>query len=769
MVYSRESPAALMRLARHLPIVLVLSLVLVGGVAAACHAALPVLPETEDVHRYYAKAATSTSGAFLTTQPEESSAAFFTMAAATTGASSVVNALQSGSRQSLEFPLKVPLGTTSYINLTKPIVGQVYWTTSAAKDAGVMSEVSKIRVELFVGGVLAGGDECARSTAAAKSWESMAVKFRPEVARLAAGDAVVLKVTRISGLSDILIGLGGAQTTYLEVHSYPHDPLASGAYVEKNRLVTFDEGQTLEDERSEGGAWAAFLALPMLGLLALRRRPRRVLSVVLVAFVMASAGCLSGSGGATKEAQSSGGSKVTEKRSERPDLVGTGFGAVEGTVREAAGVPVKGAHVSLLGSSHFKQTDAKGQFAFSNVTARVWLIRVDATGFISGEVNFTVEEGKVTTLEIRLERPSSDYTTEAHRHDDWGEATVLDLWDFTFTPVWSLGIATPQYYGYCPYNSACQAMAPIPLDKPVPAGTGRVQVTFTFAPSMGAKELGFRVVTAGDKARDVFGRGLQVLDLIQISRPSGVAFNVPVFPNEADPAHQKFSDWEFWATIPGTPLAAPTVQPPVTKLDSIRVQITAFKGVTPLEPPHPDFWKGRSEVALMTDWKRGPGGCTGVLGYDYPNQLGSSGDGQGSDPERFRTAAVWIPEYGEFIPPGTKELRGEMSWTHKDPTVNPTKWRLLYKPANAPTPTTNWWTYAKSVPVAEEGASSFKFVIKPLKEETDQFYQSRTYWRFVVDDGMDPIPSSNYQANSGCGAYWTLSLTAIKDPAYVGE
>jgi hypothetical protein len=100
-----------------------------------------------------------------------------------------------------------------------------------------------------------------------------------------------------------------------------------------------------------------------------------------------------------------------------------------------------------------------------------------------------------------------------------------------------------------------------------------------------------------------------------------------------------------------------------------------------------------------------------------------------------------------------------------DPT--PTPWGVAFKGADRPISDPSW----KTAKLGAGSGSSVSFTILPGANETDQFYQSESYWRIYPDDLREPtaeLPGYGTVSDSTVPVVQLyLTLTAYRDPDWV--
>jgi len=83
--------------------------------------------------------------------------------------------------------------------------------------------------------------------------------------------------------------------------------------------------------------------------------------------------------------------------------------SIQGTVKDADGLPLPGATVSLKGTLIQTETDGQGNFAFSGLSVGVWTVVASLPSFQTSETNATLNPGQALRLEIRLDLAPLDY------------------------------------------------------------------------------------------------------------------------------------------------------------------------------------------------------------------------------------------------------------------------------------------------------------------------------------------------------------------------
>ncbi len=794
-----------MRVGRRSPLpasaVSVASLIVLGVLAGCAGQSEPVphLGDHEKTLRVYAAASGPVSGTFLTLRQDASATPTFKPPGydVQDGLVSTAATLQGEATKAVEFVAEVGLPQDYHLNLSKSIIGVIYWSSVVTKAGGASAyelETAKLRAELWRGPDRVGGDESFYTAYAEDEggeWQTLVVNFRPEVASLRKGDMLSLRILRFSGSSDLILGVGGPAQSYLEFHYFDEDPLAGGAYLEKGRLVRFAGGsEPPNDEAQEvlraaaiadaeppaagpsvppppgaapksdkgpaaGAALPVLVGVPILGFTATRLRRRSTRTLLLVALLMGSlvgAGCLSLDRDPTDEEGETENERpephVTEEAVEDPDLLWQGVGAIEGMVKDVEiGIPVPLAHLSLVGTSQFTDTDRQGTYSFPGVPPGAYSVHVEADRYLSLDRAVDVEAGYRYFLNFSLS-PPGEAGSKPHAHDYWDPSGLKLLFDEDVR-VRSSQAAIDQAAGgatyYCATNAnECSGSIQLPRQTTVPPGTGLVDVVLTWdrdAPHA-PDEMGLRVQTSTNKTGSPY-----------IPRGPGDPFHVAVFPNEADPGHNQFTQWVFDLTVRSrVSTYHQTSTPPFNAGDPVHVQIIAHKTVVPYEPGHRAFWGDETELALLSDSTGKTFGCTAC---DLPR-------------EDANNAYSWTPPTDAWVPPGATEVQGRVWWTYYgNLPAGYDGWGLSYHGADVPP--ARWHEGLKKATILERTPTSFTFSIPVEDDEADQFYLGSSNWEFYIDDNLDSLASGYSLSFQGYLTKFFIEAMVHKDPDYVED
>lgn len=699
---------------------------------------------------------------------------------------------QKTSGVSVSFNIPKGLDRTLFLNLSARIHGALN-VSSTINGAATQGEAMKLKIEAFSGATRLGGTEFASdSTMASGAWASVSFAFPAEQPRVPAGEAMTLKVTRLTGTSQFLVGTGSAHPSVIEFHYFAEDPLANGAYLEDGVLYTSQSKPASESERADAAHDYALLNRPAPGsvvvlprqedsrgstaapiliglaaatLLGLGGPRRRVVLVLLILVAGALAGCLGGARAPGNLQTSSGdGPRSTSEQSleDNKSLAEKGFGALRGLVLDGdrGGVPLEGAHAALLGTSRSVRTDKAGTFFLDRLPPKAYVLRVDREGLEPIEQPVTVLVGKILSLNITLFAPEvSAPGLKPHGHGEWGEETKLLIQKIdSFVPTTFVRGYAGQRQGdqwACAVGLAiyCESKVAIDPAKPVPVGTGMLEVVVKWqtAPQFGLNEVSLRLTDAFDPEDGDFGEDT-INGYVLGERPSGDPFRLAIYPNHADPGHQKFTSWSFFLRTARTSALAlnPADQQIITG-GPFNIEIWAHKGVVPFEPAHRDLWKGRPQIDLFKEVSKGPGGTY----TEYPTE----------------DSILWVPGPDGWVPPGSLEIRGSLSWTLSTAgaALPSTRWTVAYKSAKIPA--AEWSQDRLKRPDTEtRSGNKVDFVIKVDAADVDQFYQYTPYWIFYLDDQQAPVaPGRPETLHNGYQTNWKLSATVFKDPNYAEE
>jgi hypothetical protein len=665
-----------------------------------------------------------------------------------------------------------PLSETLWLNTSKPVHGSLFYSVSFHPDANGAAayEMMYLHIEVWSGGVFVGGEKL--QTISSVAWPRFMEHkfcFRPEADVLAAGQPVEIRVVQYTAQKDLAIGTLGPAQTQIEFRHFGFNPLNSTAYREGNSIVFAPPpeaaGENTDAIEDPENALTILLMAPLLaGVAALRGGGRtRVGLVALGLLAVIVSGCVgeSGRSDGTGPQPSPTDHDVLIRHDE--NLSAMNLAKIQGFVfdPEKARAPVAGARVILLGTALENTTDAKGRFVLGFVQPGNYGVRVEAKGFPALEIKIKVKAGEVADMSIPMER-KKDTTSDLrpHDHDLWGESNSLP-WqaDVRFKPITNAyvfnvnlgGLVTkeplPAGYWAC-FGSTnvgyqCSVEIPIDIERPVAPGATRMEVTLDWVNTgnMDPKMMALRIETPSNKS---FAQRF-------MPRGPGQPFNIAFLPNEADPGHQKFTNWRLFMEHTSGPY---TLRPLELSTTEFKMTATLYKGVVPLEPEHPDRWGNQTELKIL-DGARTDSSASSYFGASvtsYPDAYARW--------ELFRKG-TWVPE-------GASRIEGRVTISNSIvPSDLLTTWTLAYRDAGMPSARVKFEQLPR-VEVTSRTSTGFEFVVNLLPQESqaipDQFYQTASYWAFYLDDGKPPLAATSatgFQINSVPGQV-TMTATVHK-------
>lgn len=742
-------------------------------VGSACHSqsAIPVPPAGqvpnynfgEDFgYRLYLKA--DGAKGILSPISDARTQATLTKGDATSGVLAGVAAIQ-GNRypDTMEFEMETGLETTLWFNLSKPIIG-VLRLSSTLGQASNGRDDTLYRIRLFAGDRYIAGDDC-NFTPLTAAWNNAPLKMRPETDKLPAGQKLRLQIVRMGGLSDFQVGTHAPQQSFIELRVTSYDLAASAVLLRNHRLFYgAPDGNAPASSPDEEAAKSAprgqmlLLAAPLL-LLPRRGRNQRLAALLAVALLVG--GCLGG-GGAPKDRIGAEGTddspKPTIRTTSAPDptLEGVQAGSVAGYVRSDLGIPLKDAHVAIVGTPNFTITDGRGFYLLPWVAKGTYRFHADRDTFQPVEQMITIQAGHRLTLNVTMV-PINDRgaNLREHRHGAWESGDTVPLWttDFTLrnqqTALNDQPLPPDTDPDVCAYSHPCAAPIPLPDQRPVPPGTGMVEVVMTWTKTaLPVDEIG---LTFSNSKNYFSEQGSSFWhEKTLMPRASGVPFLIYVFPDEADSGHQTDTDWSFTAWAWSTRHNYVPFAPPLRLGGTIHVEMKAHKGVVVPEPPHTDFWDNLTEKILLVDVKK----QITCIGCDYPYQ--------GSANQHW-----YFNDWKSLIPIGTKEIIGSFRWENPYDAPAGPAWGLAYKTGASPYGSQTSPGEMKRVQATASG-NRIDFVLRPEAKDLDPFYAANSGWAFYPDDLNDPIGTTKVSPNGALlgGVDMFLSLRIVKDPAY---
>ena len=480
-------------------------------------------------------------------------------------------------------------------------------------------------------------------------------------------------------------------------------------------------------------------------------KPNLLLAVALV--VVSFSGCLAdeGLGLSTNPTNTEEPASTVVVEPEKGVYVAENRGILRGLVVNDAGLGIRDARVSILGTDLFQATDARGTFQFDNLTVGEKVVRAELEGFQHAENTTTVRPGNITNITLLL-LPNSDTGAgyRPHLHDYWGDATELKIMDddvdlrkHTKSRGGAGGTQTQQAasaFTYSAQNSTGNMYRiPLPGDGDPLAlifpGTKEVTITITWT----------QQAFTGTKVMLAYRPPTSQPETLLARQGSGSTWKIPVTPDMWDTGHQWYSLWAFYVSTYQDPNADGTNFRPGIINGNFHVTVKLTKGELLAEPGHVNFWENGDTLSLHAH--TGPAGvCDNawhVVDREWPS-------------------CRVTPQH--IVPPGTAKLRVEIKWTYGTYEGTPAlDFIVVYRDASL----NPWMTGTHEFkPATCTGTGQTRVCEIPVKaSETDAYYQKRSTWAFTYavkdhhTDSYDPEVRN---------LRFTMDILAYKDPTYGG-
>lgn len=298
--------------------------------------------------------------------------------------------------------------------------------------------------------------------------------------------------------------------------------------------------------------------------------------------------------------------------------------------------------------------------------------------------------------------------TGAHIHDYWGGKQRLTI----------IGTDAPADVSGLGPGFSSGATLPVRLFQPssghvVPQGTAAVEVTFSWtdAPD-GLDQYGEAfawVKTAGTNQTEdkgTVGNGDTLV--LETGLPA------------ADLPHQLLSAWAFELHL------SPAPDTGILRFKGeVTVEVVAVRGLElPVFPPHPDHWRGASEIALVD--------ASGSLAYWEDTGDGGSNGNEGP--------VVFTPASGAIVPGNASHVAVEVAWTGAFPL------ELWYHSSAGRT--------MAVADATEEDGTRLRFEL-PI-DGPDGPYATQSQWEFTVK------PVANGPLRTAWQTEYTITAKAVR-------
>lgn len=337
-------------------------------------------------------------------------------------------------------------------------------------------------------------------------------------------------------------------------------------------------------------------------------------------------------------------------------------------------------------------------------------------------------------------------TSFAHHHDYWvGRKKVpvfhgeLPLETFPLDGLYgscnAVGFVSFDFQDDEPAGGQAEVVYP---------GTEKMSVTLDWdvAPPDRIDQLVFRYRPANDPfwhtATSSGGEGTECGEVV----PKATAFDVPVGALQFDPAHQtNLSRWDFeiWSysaqltVSSGTSLGMPGFGKGKVKIDMV-----LNRGEdTPLDPPHPDFYRQNLSRALGTTY--GNASFSYVVDYAdaVPEEYRVMSSPLNYSGENGRAVAAIMFPPGSIAPMGTVRLEVRACLGYEGPPNPQMTYRLAFHGADGKD-----WNLIE--PAGADSDCDKYVILDPNEVMVDSPYESTSQWEFRIVPITSGKPWSGY-------------------------
>lgn len=432
-------------------------------------------------------------------------------------------------------------------------------------------------------------------------------------------------------------------------------------------------------------------------------------------------------------------------------------GALQGTVRADGGLPIKGARASLLGTDHFQDTDAGGNFTFEDLIAGDYELSVTAEGFQAHSEKLRVEAGRLSRADITLQLDEDlDAAYRPHLHDYWNERPEVTLMDADVDlssreANGNSGVYSDPLYartGKANDNRSAQAtdawyftIKPANSQDPpiIFPGTRELRITFTWTQdNVRLDQLGL-----------IYSNPATPAKVITPPKASPATWVIPVTPESSDDGHQLTSAWSFYIYTPNDK-DQPTTWKPGLVMGPMHVKMVLVKGDLYLEPEHPTFWDQGDELLVRSS--------STAVKFTITDRTGGQGGLR--------------PDTKKMVPPGTGKLQIKF-WYYYDDALNGTRgheWVLTWR-TPAQDPATPLAQYKRAAPAQE--STGFKlYEIDLAEEDWDPYYATSSRWLWLPSpkgqEDANQLGNNEdyYRGQATGGLKFRLAVHAFKDAEF---
>ncbi|MBI2078612.1 MAG: carboxypeptidase regulatory-like domain-containing protein [Euryarchaeota archaeon] len=621
---------------------------------------------------------------------------------------------------------------------------QYYSATTGKPNTGAGDPL--LRVEVYVGDVLLGGTDWDQNDAYRGTrlsdppgYSACRYRFGPELDEIPPGATVRVRVIVLEATRTFQYGLAGEHRSFVAIAGYSEEEWLFRQPVQQAFVSDVEEGR----DAASDGSLSSFvgLAFGLFGLAAARRRGVRAGLVLLLLAGVGFAGCLGGSSPRVDDAAPPKSTvDVQHVPAGNQTLSRPGLGTIAGTVHDPDGAPLRGAHVSLLGTNNFTDTDGGGRFVLPGIPPGRYRLRIDQAEFLSVEADIDVRTDAVARLDVTLVPVEmKDANLRFHRHDYWDGQSHKVIFEGPMGVV-------------CSGGSNCMPRLTIPFGadptggvRSILPGTKNVEVVFTWS----AQDMGIeRVAIELQANHDTWPSNATMY----LPRESGKAFNLRANWEMADAGHQLASTWIATIVPPldhpyGLAQAFADIATGPARLTTpqFSAKVTIHRGVVPLERPHPDPWGTNLQLPVIQQRTAYP--VTYILPPGAP--LGDV------------NAVYFTPD--RIVPPGTEWIQA--NFTPEGGTGLPNNWRLYFRSGAHPflpqydgRPGEDFRLVTEA-PALDQGRLVWRFKI--AADESDPIYARRSSVAFGLVPTDETAEWANDWAQNGQA---TMSAAAHRDP-----
>lgn len=286
-------------------------------------------------------------------------------------------------------------------------------------------------------------------------------------------------------------------------------------------------------------------------------------ALLLLAACLVSAGCLE----AVEEPASSGSpDSAAPGGGGEPEPQGK-LGSIRGEVLSSRGSPIMGAYITVVGTAIATESGTDGSFAFPEVEAGDYTLRVDAQYYEAFETVVGVERGRETQVVVTL-FPTDG--CEPHMHDYWGGAAYALLADLDVAVGGGSGSIDVQQAILDASLGGPNRQIPLPSKGPfVYPGTVNMTIGLGWKPAAGSTidRIGFALQPAGEKSS---------AQRLAPKSTSNSVWSIPVDESMTDRPHAGTTAWKFFYYLPSG-------DGPNVARGTLHVKILIAKGDVPVD------------------------------------------------------------------------------------------------------------------------------------------------------------------------------------------